>query len=472
MKYVFFTFTGYSFPIALQLIHEGNDVVVGQIRDSSELDCDGWQGKKEAPEEKKRRLSLYDGILNKQNANHVLKSLQWEADRGGIKDTFVVVDHNNLCKIGDDLLKMGCLGLIPNSDDYKREKDRKASQDFVKKNYGGKLKILESFSLKKADDGKKIVEESDHLWVLKSNGNLGETIVPKTTSIELNHAQILGALERDGEDYEKGGYLIEQKIVDPIEFTPEIAFWNGEPIYSQVEIECKPIGAGDVGLDGGGAINLTVRTAPEDRVNKLFFPDAVYDMAKKRKGLFIFDAGILFDPKTKSYYFTEFAGNRWSWGGVFSELAMAADGGRVASNYFEDVSAGKNPLRNQFGATVSLYNMLPDGEEPDLKQEGIPIFWDKKKDNNIHFYQIRRSEESFENVGYSDFLLGYVNGCGSTVKKCVDDVYSAVDAISFKEILYRYRGDYVSKAYPSAILNRLAYLTDNGLIDSLTAEDD
>lgn len=83
--------------------------------------------------------------------------------------------------------------------------------------------------------------------------------------------EIIGALKTDGKLYEKGGYVLEKRICDPIEFTPEIAFWNGEPIYSHVEIECKPLGAADTGTDGGGAVNLTVRTELGDPINDLFF---------------------------------------------------------------------------------------------------------------------------------------------------------------------------------------------------------
>lgn len=471
MRYVFFTFNGYSMPMAKRLQDEGNEVVVAQIGRPESLDIDGWQGEKEEPEVRRRRLSLYDGILDKQDAKKALRDLEWDADRGrNPSATFVVVDHNNLCKFAEKVAALGYSGLLPDTSDYDREKDREASQEFVKKNYSGQLKVIESQSLKSADDGIAIVEDSDKLWVLKSHGNLAETIVPKTMSLELNHAQIIGALRRDAKDYEKGGFLIEQKIRRPIEFTPEIAFWDGEPIYSQVEIECKPIGAGDVGRDGGGAINLVVKTSLRDPISKAFFPEAVFTMAKKRRGLFIFDAGILYDPEAKEYFFTEFAGNRWSWGGAYSEMAMAQLYGKTASNYFESVAKGENPLRRRFGATVTMYNTIPDLEYADCQKEGIPVVFDETLASSLNFYQVKAAKDGgLENVGYNDPLFAYISASGDELKHCIDMTYRAVDAVSFKEVLYRYKGDYLAKNYTSSIPNRLDFLVKQKLIPDIDA---
>lgn len=469
MRYVFFTFNGYSMPMAKRLQDEGNEVLVAQIARPDSLGIDGWQSQKEDPEVRRRRLSLYDGILDKKDAEKVLRDLAWDADRGRNQSaTFVVADHNNLCKFAERVARLGYTGLLPDTSDYEREKDREASQEFVNKHYNGQLKVIESQSLKSAEDGIAIVEGSDKLWVLKSHGNLAETIVPKTMSLELNHAQIIGALQREAKDYEKGGFLIEQKIRQPIEFTPEIAFWDGEPIYSQVEIECKPIGAGDVGRDGGGAINLVVKTSLRDEISKRFFPEAVFAMAKKRKGLFIFDAGILYDPETKAYFFTEFAGNRWSWGGAYSEMAMAQLYGKTASNYFESVAKGENPLRRKFGATVTMYNTIPDLDHADCQKEGIPVVFDEALARNLNFYQIKASEDGgVENVGYNDPLFAYISGSGDDLKHCIDMTYRAVDAVSFKEVLYRYKVDYLSKDYSSSIPNRLDFLTKQKLIQPI-----
>lgn len=448
MKYAIFTFSGYSLPIAKRLQDEGNEVVVGQISDSAKLKVDGWQGQKETPEEKQRRLSLYDGILEKQDADKLIREL-----RSDIKDYFVITDHNNLCEYGEKLLSLDAIGFISNRADYDREKDRAAAKKFVQKHYE-LLELPEAAELKKAQDGIDLVEDSSDLWVLKSNGNVGATIVPRTKDLKLNHEEIIGALKHDSKDYEQTGYILEKRIKNHVEFTPELAFWNGEPIYSQVEIECKPIGAGDTGPDGGGAINLVVKTALDDPINILFFPPEVYKLAKTRSGLFIFDAGVLYDTDAEKFYFTEFAGNRWSWGGVFSELAMATDKNRNASEYFERVAAGKNPLRYNYGATVSLYNILPDKKFPALNAEGLPVYWRRAADDYLWLYQIKEDSGCVVNVGCGDILLGYLSACGNSFRECVDSVYKYADCVSFKEVLFRTKSDYLSRDYATAILNR------------------
>lgn len=458
MRYALFTFSGYGLPIAKRLIDEGNEVLVGVVSTPEKLKVSGWQGKKESPEERRRRMSLYDGIIEKQDADQLIRQLRYELDKDA-EDWFVIVDHNNLCEYGEKLLSIGATGLLPTRADYDREKDRGAAKKFVEKNYDGVLELPESVSLKKIADGISMIEDSNELWVLKSNGNIGPTIVPKTTDVQLNHMEIIGALKSNQKDYESEGYVIEKKIANHIEFTPEIAFWNGTPIYSNVEIECKPIGAGDIGPDGGGAINLMIKTRLDDPINTLFFPPIVYKLAKTRKGLFIFDAGILYDTDNDIYYFTEFAGNRWSYGGVFSELAMATEKHRNASEYFERVSNGKNPLRYNFGATVSLYNLLSDRKFPALEQGDIPVYWRRAAEEGLWLVQVRKNEAGeYVNIGGGDLLLGYASSCGDSLSSCVEAVYKVVENFSFREVLFRPKSDYVSRSYSTSILNRFEFL--------------
>lgn len=183
MKFAFFTFLGDSLPIAKRLIDEGNEVLVGQVSSSEKLKVEGWFGAKEAPEKKRRRLSLYNNILDKLDADELIKRLIFERDKNK-EDYFVFVDHNNLCEYGEKLLSLGFSGLIPNRDDYEREKDRTKAKAFVEKNYD-MLEVPESFSFKYIQEGIDLVDDSGDCWVLKSNGNLGTTIVPGLMILDL-----------------------------------------------------------------------------------------------------------------------------------------------------------------------------------------------------------------------------------------------------------------------------------------------
>src|SRR5580658_6618642 len=110
MNFVFLTFTGCGLPLAYQLQQAGHHVIVGQVQDAKELKTAGWMGKEEPPEEKRRRLSIYDGLLEKTPADALLKRLQFIADKGRAADWFIVIDHNNLNLFGDKLAKMGFTG--------------------------------------------------------------------------------------------------------------------------------------------------------------------------------------------------------------------------------------------------------------------------------------------------------------------------------------------------------------------------
>jgi hypothetical protein len=192
LKYIFISFTGASFSIAKKLIDEGNDVIVGQVRWSESLKTKGWQSAKESPELRRRRLSLYDGMLKKLDADDVIRDMRYIAQAGKAEDYFVVLEHNNLAGYGEKILKMGFVGMIPNMEDYEREKNRGEAQEFVRTYYDS-VGLLPSQEFSSVADGIGFVEKNTELLVLKSNGNFGNTIVPRTRNIELNHLQIIGA---------------------------------------------------------------------------------------------------------------------------------------------------------------------------------------------------------------------------------------------------------------------------------------
>ena len=66
------------------------------------------------------------------------------------------------------------------------------------------LQVPEGYSLNKAQEGIDLVNDSDNLWVLKSDGQSRRDDSSKTKDVRLNHMQI-GALKADAKDYEEGG---------------------------------------------------------------------------------------------------------------------------------------------------------------------------------------------------------------------------------------------------------------------------
>lgn len=465
MKYIFITYDGYPFPIAKMLIDEGNEVIISQIPDNSYLEADSGMNDDEDPETKKRRLSLYDGIIPKVDFDKLIKILP---DIKNKDEYFVIFDFNNLYNIAEELLKMGFKnGIFPTKDDFEREKDRSLGKNIVKKHYP-EIKVAPVFEFSKTEEAIKFLEEnSETIYALKSNGNFASTIVPSTNNPEFAKNKIINALEKDKKSYEDGGFTLEEKIQNPIEIIPEIVFYNGELVYTQIEIESRLFGSGDIGLQTGGAQNIVISTDIDSPINKIAFPPYVYELAKKHTGLFIIDCGLLFDEEGTAY-FTEFCGNRWGWGGIFSVLSMSRNGNRVASSYFENVSKGINPFSYKFGTCLSLYNIDPDKKYPGMYKEGGTIEWTDEIKDRLFPYQIKKDREYIINVGFPNQLLGYTTGYGDTFKESVECLYEFEDEFYFEGVYYRSKTDFMTSDHISSLTNRIKYLVDNDLTSDIS----
>ena len=69
-KFYCFTVYGEGLPVCEKLQEQGVEVKVGIIEDLNDTCIEGEGDKKEKPEEKKKRLSLYDGILDKMSVSY------------------------------------------------------------------------------------------------------------------------------------------------------------------------------------------------------------------------------------------------------------------------------------------------------------------------------------------------------------------------------------------------------------------
>jgi hypothetical protein len=412
---------------------------------------------------RKRRLSIYDGFIEKYSLESTLTFLKYQKNKD---DWFIVFDYNNQYKISEQVLKMGYEhGLFPMEYDYLMEKDRKMAKDFLKKHYKG-VKLKETQEFKRVDDVIKFVKESDKLWVIKSDGNFAETLVPDKDDLEMGRNQVISELEENRKDFEKGKIMAEEKIMNPIEFTPQMVFYDGEPIYSQIEIETRMFGPLDIGPQTGGNENIVINIPLDDAINKIIFPEVVYKEAKKRKGIYIRDAGILSDGT--DLYFTEFAGCRWGWGGIFSELSASMDENGNIGYYFIRLKEGGNPYNYDVGASLALYTLDADHKAPGLPQGDIPMTI-SENEQDFFLYQIKRhpDKDAMVNIGYRWFSsapLGYVVGRGQTVKEAVTSLYNSLHYFSLKGIYYRPKSDFLSKENEKCVLNRLQFLKDKKLI--------
>ena len=218
MKYIFFTSHGYGLPIAKKLIDEGNDVTVAMVNDLEFLEANLSDADKET---KRRRLSLYDGILEKMPAEKVIKAMEKIEDKD---EYFVFFDLNSLWKYSEMVIKMGFeKGIFPTFEDWKLEEDRNMAKGIVEKHYKD-LEIAEVEEFKSVEDAEEFLKEAEHCFVLKGNSDDCSTVVPHTDDVEFANKLIIDQLQDGRAEYEAAGFILEKKIPNAMEFTPEM-FW-------------------------------------------------------------------------------------------------------------------------------------------------------------------------------------------------------------------------------------------------------
>lgn len=459
MKFLFICRDFHSLPIADRLQDDGFEVVLGMVEEE--------ENPKTPKAKSEARLSLYDGILEKHSADDTLKWMR------GIKNKdewFCFFDYGDLWEYSEKALGMGFrVGIFPTEEGYKLEKDREFGKEFARKHFPN-LKVAEVHEFKKIDDAIRFLEEQhDKIFVLKSEGSNAETVVPSTHDVDLGRRQIIGALQSEQKDYENGGFTLEELIQNPVEITPVLLCWNGKPLCTLLEFENKNIGSGNIGRLSGGCQNLTMLTGFDSPINRIAFPEVIYQMAKKSPGLSVFDAGLLFDGK--NFCFTEFCAQRFGYDGFFSTVAMAGDsmGHENAGNFFKAIAAGHNPCRNKFGAAVRLFQSEPSGQHPDMYHAGCAIDWLDSVSDQLFLYCIEHKEVEgnpkgmFISSGYEKDL-GTCTGTGNEVISAVENAYRCATGVAMNGLLYRPKFDYLSRDYFTSIPNRLEFVRRSGLV--------
>ena len=416
-------------PIAFALQNEGKEVYVGQIQDVSELKNGDPP---EEAEDKKERLSQYEGMLKKYPAEKLLKALLKVKDPS---EYFVVCDQNNLWYIGEKLSKAGFKGMLPLKEDYEFEKDRKLAMDFVSKNYPD-VQIIPHNEYKTVEEARAATEASDVPLVIQSEGDHVATIVGED-DVEKNKITILSALDRHEKEYAKGSIILKEKLVKPVEITPEMVFWNGDPVFTDVDIETKNIGDGENnGNQVGCGTNLIVRTELDDEINRIAFPPAVHEMAKKRGGLFVWDISLYFTDQ--GIFFGEFCPNRFGYDAVMTECEMSGS----VSAYFEAIQKGVNPLIKQFGGAVRVFNLNR------TKDQEITV----GKPDSTWLYEVKKKDDKLLSVG-DCWDLGVITGAGDSIEDAVKETYENYSSLVFKEKYVRSKEDFLS-VYPTSIIHR------------------
>ncbi len=453
MKFVVFTFSGEGLGLAEQLQSEGESVTVAQIADLEKIclpeELDGL--KPEDPEKKKARLSMYDGVVNKHDADTVVRNLKRVKNPG---DYFLFFDFNHCFQYADQLKGMGFHGNFPTAEDRRFEVDRDLAKDFVKKHYKG-IKIGEKHEFKTIDEGKAFLETTDELWVLKpfDDNSDAKTKVPDATDPEKAKIELMIALDAHKKGFESQGYVMELMIPDAIEITPQRIYYDGVPLYSSVDIELKRLGSG-IGPMTGCAADLVFLIGDNSKIAKAAFPETVDKMAKEHEGLFIWDISVLVNPHTGKLYMGEFCPNRPGYNAFYNEIGLAGS----AKKYLEGLASKKNPIEGgqKFGASVRMFMIRESGIKPDI---GIMI--DDEKMNNVWFMDSKLKGKSIVTAGYI-WDVAIATGQGDTIKEAAEFAYENSEGVQFDNKYQRQLFDYLSDEDDS-LEKRYAYGKENNL---------
>lgn len=421
-------------PIAYHL-HEHNPdikVLVGQVQDFKELDVDK---EPEEPKDKKQRLSQYEGMMKKYPARKLVDALK-KLSKAEKDETFIFCDQNNLFVYAEELLKAGFTkGLFPTRQDFEFEKDREGAMKFVEENYS-QVNIIPHSKFKTTEEAKEYVESVDYPLVLQSQGDYVSTVCP-VDDIDINHTEIINALEKYKKDYEQGEIILKEKLIRPIEITPQIVFYNGQPIFTDIDIETKNIGDGENnGNQVGCGSNIIIKTNFEDLINEIAFPEAVFEMAKERKGIFVWDISLYLTEK--GIYFGEFCSNRFGYDALMTEMSMS--GG--AYEHFKGIIEGINPLKATFGVGIRVFNLNRSVDQ------AITI----ADPANTWLYEVKKMKENMVSVG-DCWDLGVLTASAETFEEAAEAVYKVLDRFSFKEKYTRTKDDFL-RDYPTSIVHR------------------
>lgn len=447
LNIIWWSCDGVAFSIAHKLIQEGNNVIVVQVQEK----------KGEDEESKKRRLSVYDGMLSKISEKEALKFMEKIENK---KDWIVFFDFNELTDYSEKALEMGFTkGLFPTADDLALEEDRNAMKEIVKKEYP-ELTLGEVNEYSSVDDAIEMLNETDKVWVLKGSNENSPTVVPDNNDPELSKQTLIDALEAHRKDYEDGGFILEEKIVDMLEITPQIVFLDGKVVFTDIDFENKPIGAGNNSVQTGAMQSLVVKSKPKDKINDIAFPDWVYKRAKEHTGLFVFDASML--VKDGIYYFGEVCSQRFGYDSFFAEIAMAES----ATNFFTDMFNGKNPLRKDFGVAVRGLNMHKDAAE---RRVLTGISMSVSDEENTFIFDCKEEDGKYVTCGTSWDMVVFT-GASDEIEEATDIAYEALDGFAFEAMYSRPKFDMLSFDYTSSIPNRYMEL-NHDLFNSKDMED-
>jgi len=449
MKYAVFTYDGHGLPIAYKLLLEGNDVIVGQAEKLEHMP-------EEEEETKKRRLSLYDGMIEKVSADKLLEILRKEKK----EDWFVIGDFNYVYPYTEKVKKMGFRGLLPTREDFELEEDRNKAKEYVFKRY----KIFSRQDIQEFDkikDGLKFLKESDKIYGIKGNNPQAPTYFPISNEKEIAYQELEDIMVNNQKLYESEGFILEEKIEDLIEFCPEIVTFDYEIVGMSINIENKPIGAGNVGLPTGDSASFIFWIDKDEpgfqKLYEMFFSPAS-DKIYRENELVIWDAGTIYSPSRNAFYFTEFCSNRMGFSAIFDELCTLDS----VSEYFEKALEKQyifDKNVKMFGCSIRVFNEIKDKQVKHMPQRDALVIADKEN-KDVWLWDVYEKNGRLYTAGL-DHNLAVITSADNNWKVgfyLADEMLSDGKTFVFPAMLYRRAFELVRCDYPQNFDERIKFV--------------
>ena len=440
-NYVIFTYSFDGLSYAIRLKEEGNSVILA-VLSPEDIGESLDNPQKRIWEEK--RWELGDGIIDKYPAKKVFNFLMNNED---IDDYFIDFDFNVGGKYAEKLEKKGYIGLFPREKHKEFETNRQLGQDFVRENYKD-LVVPEEKEFKTTEEALKFINETQKFYVIKANEDNVQAQVPISDRFETYIKEVENFLKSNKKELEKDGFILQEKIFQPIEITPEALYIKGKPIYFMADIECKKLGAGETGSNTGCSMDLNFPIDAGSRLTKVAL-EPYFKTAKEEELNNFMDASMLIDTRMDKPYFGEYCPRR-GYNSFLTELALLPS----ASLWFESVAKGENPFRDskKFAASIRIFN-LSRGRNGPAKDLLI-----QAEGKDVWLFDAKKKGEKLFTCGVDD-NLGVVTGSGDTPEGAIKAVKHNLKSLIVKDMYYRTDIEDTENWY--APLYRYNYLKNN-----------
>jgi hypothetical protein len=117
------------------------------------------------------------------------------------------------------------------------------------------------------------------------------------------------------------------------------------------------------------------------------------------------------------------------------------------------VRRGENPYpQDRVATSITLFDSIRD--ESNLPREGVPVQCTDDARKTLWLQDIKSGPQGLQTAGFAH-AIGVATGTARSVDEAVDAAYAQLDHIAVESSVHRPKFDYLSRDYPTSILNRL-----------------